>query len=647
MPAAARRSRRAPLRGTGTPPLWARTLVAFAVAASLTAAQTTVGSVFALQAALSSSATRQIVLTSHLALRGATLRLRNSVSITGACASGPAGSGVPLDSVVLSAVPSTACVIDASGGTAHASIIKGATVSLTGLIFVGANTTTTTIAGPVSYYWPYYGGAIACLGACSLTVTDVGFYRNAAVAGGAIAVDPSSSLTVERGAFSGCNATMAGGAIFAATTIKSSPGGFIGAGGGGPGSASTAPATSTDSSATAKAGGGALVTIRDARFSKNSAIGTASSSLIERVYSVSLFSGMGGAVAVDSTATLFVSGSSFDGNGAAVNGGAVAVLISQSSSGGPPSSTAQIALTGGRLHTLTNCAFSSNSAGVTFSPNATAGADLTVALGVGGAAYVAYAESLLVSSSTFTANRGPKGGGALHVGLSSAVTIRGSLLAQNNGSSFGGGSGGGYMGFSPSLLVQDTVFRENTAYNDFAFGGALVAANLAAVNEPVVAAAWAGRADGASTLRNVSFVANRADAGGASVLIGGTADVAGCVFMNNSAYYDDSASTTRSGAGGALGVVGATATVQSTVFYGNTAVQGGLPPEKIDISPVVYSTARLCVVILLLVSVLPPLGQRASRCWFRVRRLTLCLVHVRPTPAQPAPCSSAITRASQ
>ncbi len=171
------------------------------------------------------------------------------------------------------------------------------------------------------------------------------------------------------------------------------------------------------------------------------------------------------------------------------------------------------------------------------------------------------------------------GGAGLYVDGFSLV-VRNCLFA-NNQAVWGGAV---YVGSSSRLLVYDTVFQQNTALDGGGGGAVFVAQDgfLEAVG------------DGAgSCLFSENHAADSSNGDGGALWLenGGTANVTGCVFRNNTAADDGGAlkvkglldvraslfeGNSASDKGGAAYVAyGAEATFEAVTFRGNTAGLGG------------------------------------------------------------------------
>lgn len=133
-------------------------------------------------------------------------------------------------------------------------------------------------------------------------------------------------------------------------------------------------------------------------------------------------------------------------------------------------------------------------------------------------------------------------GAGVEVANAGLVTVRDCLIRDNNALDFGGG---GIGGTNFSLVVEDSVFRENTANG----GGAIVL-----------------RSTGDLTIRNTQFIENTAtgDNGGAIFC-----DSNGTVIIEDS-RFEGNATSTRGGA--AFFENASRAVISNTTFISNTAI---------------------------------------------------------------------------
>ncbi len=222
--------------------------------------------------------------------------------------------------------------------------------------------------------------------------------------------------------------------------------------------------------------------------------------------------------------------------------------------------------------TVTNCAFSQNSAG-------------TAQFVLGGA--IENIRTLTVSNSTFVGNTAGSGssvgnGGAIYNG--GTLTLSNSTFTDNAASGSSGGfvSAGGAIGNVRTLTVSNSTFVGNTAGSGSAggLGGAIFNHGTFTLSTSTFsgnAAAGAGGAIGnfrTLTVSNSTFSANDAAGGGALENIGGKTMLTNCTFAANSAGVGGDISNDRCTSGCGKGRLTLRNTIVSSGSGGNCA---GIP----------------------------------------------------------------------
>ncbi|MGP1273249.1 MAG: choice-of-anchor Q domain-containing protein [Phycisphaerales bacterium] len=165
--------------------------------------------------------------------------------------------------------------------------------------------------------------------------------------------------------------------------------------------------------------------------------------------------------------------------------------------------------------------------------------------------------ALTIADSTFTGNTCTSAGGAVFAVNANAVTVTGTMFADNIAlGTASQDTGGLFVGNSPSVLVRACEFLRNLCAGS---GGAV------------------RFADSTGLIIDTRFVENQASAGGAIQIVGnGAAEVYHCAFIDNSALREGN----ENGRGGAILVNSTTTneaslTVYNSLFDGNTGTGGG------------------------------------------------------------------------
>ena len=228
-------------------------------------------------------------------------------------------------------------------------------------------------------------------------------------------------------------------------------------------------------------------------------------------------SSSGGAVYMETTATLTVTNSSFESNYSSWIGGAIAVA--------------------GGTATINSSTFSHNHA---------------VGNGSGiGAGAIYSEEGLTVSGSTFRGNSADDHGGAIAIPLSQALTVTSSIFESNVTSRTHGAGSAIYAAGDAAVNVSDCSFLRNNATRGSSQG-----------------ALWVGISSPSQILRNL-FVGNSANSSSAAYFANGSTGS----FVNNTVYGNRS----KTNDGGAVNMVSTstdTWLIANNLIYGNTTSAG-------------------------------------------------------------------------
>lgn len=388
-----------------------------------------------------------------------------------------------------------------------------------------------------------YGGAIEGHTNSTFVLSDINATGNSAVSEGGFAFVNNSSLTInENSTISNNTAGTHGGAIVARN------------------GASVTLNNSTISSNVATQNGGGLY-INSSTFNSNGGLFTDN---------VSHSSVNGGGAVYSTGSTITISSSSFIGNSADLNGGAVCGWTNSN-----------ITLTGivGESNSAYSGGFGYATAGatITINGNSIIGGD-TVAKGNtsvngGGALYVSGTGIINASYTTFNNNSSSNaGGGTLYVKDGGTMNVSNCSISNSNGT-----YGGAMTIYGGTANVENSTFSYNTCTG---FGGAIYIRESTGYTTSV-------------EFGNCSFVNNTSPDSAGAIYINSNVDVTfvGCDFNNNEAVttagaifikgsdilldnctFDSNIATTN---GGAMYIESGTVTLDGIIGNENSARNGG------------------------------------------------------------------------
>ncbi|MEI8129991.1 MAG: right-handed parallel beta-helix repeat-containing protein [bacterium] len=491
------------------------------------------------------------------------------------------GAGATISSSGPSLTVTNCLFVGNTAGDGGGIIASTGTISVTGSEFLG-NTASDA------------GGAIYATGDASLTVTDSTFDGNSTAGnGGAIDNESSNILTLVRDTFrSNMSPNGNGGAVYSVSNVQTTDGSFSNNNSNGSGGAiaTNGSSVSTDgtdftSNVASNDNGGAIYvngsglglgsSIIGGTFSGNlshgcnggAIYGTATSafSISNARFMRNMAVCAGGALFIADNST--ISGSTFEGNRASTNGGAIkysngtthTIESSSFTNNTADSNGGAIFQASGSLSVSVNTTFTGNSIGMHTGGTGGAidaeGGSLSLAettfsdnhanlYGCGGA--VSTYSDTTIHDSTFTNNHG-LAGGAMCIFNGRTVTIDDSSFTRNMAND---DAGGAIYHDGGDLTIQNSIFNENQV-NDGNQGGAILAGG------------------NSLTISGTAFThnASRGNAGGAIYSSEQMISIAQSSFVGNTAF---------GGNGGALFLTGATsASVSDTTFSQNSATNGG------------------------------------------------------------------------
>jgi len=253
----------------------------------------------------------------------------------------------------------------------------------------------------------------------------------------------------------------------------------------------------------------------------------------------------GGAVYMDSASVVTIDNSNFLNNGASWGGAISTVGL-------------------GKLE-ISNSFFNQNTA----TQFDTASDPEFPTFGGGGAIYQEFADTLTITSTTFTINNSPAAPGGAIVGYHGTEVILNDLIVANNVS---GGYGGGLCFLRPGHINFTNSVIENNQSQGQSGGGLFVS------NESI--ADTVSRVPG--SLSHLTFVNNYAQIGGGGIFIWNTADfnITHCTFVGNEA-------NDVGWSGGGLAVhANAEVNILNSLFYDNypVSVHDGTPNSPFEIN---------------------------------------------------------------